>query len=242
MAERLLQLNVAVLVAMSTLLLGMGRREMVMPVVMLFVVTAGFYLTDVLGRFQLNRLLSSLAAVVATVFVLIELRRSDPEAQLLVLASLMSYLQMVLLFQKKCHRTYWQLITLSLLQVVVAAALSLGFEFGLLLVVFMFLSLSALVLLFVHHETAPFRGNEPTIAPTWGSTVAPPATMRFSRRPAEDPGNRMLGWHLTRHVITLGFGTLVLAMLLFFAIPRYGTTAWHGPIVAAPSQTGFSPE
>ena len=46
-------------------------------------------------------------------------------------ASLLTYLQLVLLLQRKSPRLYWQIMMLSLLQVVVAAALNLDFSAGL---------------------------------------------------------------------------------------------------------------
>ena len=54
----------------------------------------------------------------------------------MAIANLLIYLQIVLFYQQKNPRLYWQLTVLSLLQVVVSAALNVGFEFGLVLILY----------------------------------------------------------------------------------------------------------
>ena len=52
--ERLLQISIAALVSLSTLLLGMGERDLTLPVVAVLVSAGSLYLTDVKGWLQLN--------------------------------------------------------------------------------------------------------------------------------------------------------------------------------------------
>ena len=73
-------------------------------------------------------------------------------AQLLAIANLLIYLQIVLFYQRKNPRLYWQLTVLSLLQVVVSAALNVGFEFGLVLILYAVTAFSTLAVLHVHRE------------------------------------------------------------------------------------------
>jgi hypothetical protein len=83
------------------------------------------------------------------------------EAQALTFAQFLIYLQIILLFQKKDSRTYWLLIMLSLLQVVVAALFSQGVFFGILLVGYMLLASLALTLLLLSRQHEPPRSISP---------------------------------------------------------------------------------
>ena len=98
-----------------------------------------------------------MAALLAVVFSVSNFFHVSSEDQLLAVANLLVYLQVVLLFQKKTGRMYWQLLVLNVLQVVVGAALDLDMLFGLLLVVY-------------HLRHA--RGDGPAVHPARGGTVA----------------------------------------------------------------------
>ena len=60
--ERLLQIHVACLTAMGTLLLGMGQRSPVLPVLAIFAAITSVIFTDRLRWFRLNTLLGTIAA------------------------------------------------------------------------------------------------------------------------------------------------------------------------------------
>src|SRR5207253_6737373 len=109
-------------------------------------------LTDVLRWLRLNRLLGNGIALIAVVWTLRDFFRVTPEDQLVAIANMLGYLQMVLLFQEKNARVYWQLLVLSLLEVVVAAVLYLGPEFGFLLCLYLALAITTLVLLWIYRE------------------------------------------------------------------------------------------
>ena len=145
--ERLLQINIATMAALGTLLLGMGQRSAALPLWMLTAAIASLWLTDFSGRFRLNRTVTNVAAATAFVVFLWQLAQLRGVIQILAIGNLLVYLQIILLFQDKEPRTYWQLALLSLLQVVVAAAFHQKVMFGLLMVVYLFVGLSALVLL-----------------------------------------------------------------------------------------------
>ncbi|MDY0168381.1 MAG: transglutaminaseTgpA domain-containing protein, partial [Thermoguttaceae bacterium] len=158
--ERLLQVNLAALAALGTLMLGMGERSATMPLVMLCVAGGSIWLTDVTGLFRLNRLAANLGALVIGVFILTrEFSRFGSEVHILGVAHLLVYLQILLLLQKKRQREYVQLAVLSLLQVVVASAFSQGVWFGVVLAVYMMAGLSALVLLFLFRQWTVFEPN-----------------------------------------------------------------------------------
>ncbi|MHB1035792.1 MAG: transglutaminase TgpA family protein [Pirellulales bacterium] len=171
--ERLLQIAMAVLASLGTLLLGMGQRSAALPLAVSIVAVASIYLTDVTRWFQLNRWVANLAAVAAVVFSLWDFFRFARETQLLAIANLLIYLQIVLLFEAKTIRVYWHLVMLSLLQVVVAAALNLGVLFGFLLIVYMAVAMLTLVLFFLHREAV--RYGQAADLPQPADTTTPAA-------------------------------------------------------------------
>ena len=161
--ERLLQIHVATMACLGALLLGMGQRNPALPLWMLTAAITSVWVTDVTGWFRLNRAVTNVAAVVAFFIFLWQLSELRGLVRILAIGNLLVYLQIILLFQEKEPRTYWQLALLSLLQVVVAAVFRQTALFGLLLVVYLFVGLSALVLLFLYRER---RRHRPAVTRT----------------------------------------------------------------------------
>src|SRR5439155_8341948 len=123
-----------------------------------------FVVTDVLGIVKLNRWLGNGIILLAVVWSLREFVRISPEEKLMAIASMLCYLQMVLLFQEKNTRIFCQLIVLSTLEVVVGSALDLGPQFGLLLALYAVIGLATLMLLCLDREMRPLP-TEPRTAP-----------------------------------------------------------------------------
>jgi hypothetical protein len=256
--ERLLQVHVAVLGIMGTMLLGMGQmyRERpfyVLPLLVLVTACLSLWVTDWKRWFQLNGLLANLAALIAAAISVSDFLRLQTESQLLAIANLLVYLQIILFFQEKSSRIYWQLLMLSLLQVVVAAALNLGVEFGLLLLVYMLLMVSALVLLFVHRETARFSGRQAVASSRLSELEGMCAGKTSPKRRQKswsvlvgqtvgDLPNRMFGRSLPRHVAMICGVTLLLATLVFFLVPRHQRIAWQGIVPPRVESVGYSEE
>ena len=157
--DRLLQITFATLVSLGTMLLGMGQRSLTLPLIAILAAGVSIYVTDVRGWIRLNRPIANLAALLAVVFSVSNFFSVSSEDQLLAVANLLVYLQVVLMFQKKTGRMYWQLLVLNVLQVVVGAALDLDMLFGLLLVVYMFVTLAAMSLLFIQREAERWQGT-----------------------------------------------------------------------------------
>lgn len=233
--QRLLQINMATLAALGALLLGMGRRSPALPLWVLLAAMASIWLTDVTGWFRLNRTVGSLAALIAAAISLYPLYLYG-ELDILAIANFLVYLQIILLFQEKDGRVYWLLAGVSLFQVVAAAAFSQGVWFGLLLVVYMLVGLSALALLLLHRQWNRYRP---------AAQSPPPAAVRGRRWPlaAEQPyftstpaghARAAVGRELFGRLGRIGLGTVALTVLLFFALPRLGGTAWRA---APPSPT-----
>jgi transglutaminase-like putative cysteine protease len=250
--ENKLQINVAVLVALGALLLGMGQPSLegvLLPVLAVFAAVTSVLFTDVYRLFELNRTLANLLAFAAVAYSLSDFYRNDPEQQLLAIANLLIYLQVVLLYQAKSSRVYWQLLVLSLLQVVVASALNLGVLFGVLLGTYLFVALSALTLFYACREIAAFdqvcrladQQNKPTPKKRKKRRWPLRATASsLTPKPARSPETTAVGWQTVSQVITMGAATLFVAAFLFFSLPRVGDTTWRGPSGAAQRTIGFS--
>ena len=244
--ERLLQISVATLASLATLLLGMGQRSAAMP---LAVVTAAFlsvWLTDVTGWFRLKRLPAGIAAVVAMLFCLRELVPFHPAMAIMIIARLLVYLQVILLFQKKELRVYWQLLVLSLLQVVVATVFNQGFWFGLLIVVYLFTALLALALLCLLSEGLRYRPKATDVSGAKRAAGTQPLGKLSQEAEATAADGGMLlggilpGRELFVRVGMLGLGTLILTAAAFFTLPRLGQPAWRGQNVGLRRSVGFS--
>ncbi|MEX2561348.1 MAG: DUF3488 and transglutaminase-like domain-containing protein, partial [Pirellulales bacterium] len=228
--ERLLQVSMAALVTLGTLLLGMGERNMLLPLLALIVAVSSVYLTDVKGWLQLNTTLANVAAIAALWMSVRDIDALHSERQLVSMANLLIYLQFVLMYRRKTVRGYWMLAILSLLQVAVAAALNLTIIFGFLLVLYMFVGLLTLALFFLYRELAAHEasagagGDEPTLGP--GDRRWPLGAVRagFSGRTSGDTQQPGLVWALFRQVARLSVVSLLLAIVVFFVLPRLGNT------------------
>lgn len=158
--ERLLQINMATLAALGALLLGMGERSEAPPLLVVAAAAASVWLTDITGTFYLGRRVANLLMLVAAAISLVNIFPLQNELQTLGFAWLVICLQIILLFQRKDERTYWLLVMLSLLQVVVATLFSQGVLFGALLVLYMLLGFSAMTLLLFHRQWQGYRAKE----------------------------------------------------------------------------------
>ena len=270
--DRLLQITFATLVSLGTMLLGMGQRSLTLPLVAILSAGASIYLTDLRGWIRLNRPVANVAALLAVVFSVSNFFHVSSEDQLLAVANLLVYLQVVLLFQKKTGRMYWQLLVLNVLQVVVGAALDLDMLFGLLLVVYMFVTLAAMGLLFIQREAelwqrlavgargegrtkglgarGEVRGNEEQrtknraprpLARPLVPRPSPLAPIRVSAILPADPARELLGRGIFRRTLGIGVGTLIVAAVCFFSMPRFGRSMWAGGGSRGTASIGYSP-
>lgn len=255
--ERLVQIHVAALTAIGAVLLGLGQAETLLPLLVVFAACTSVIFTDVLSWFRLNRAVANLAAVVALFVSLGDFFQLDTRGQLLAIARLLTYMQVVLFYQRKSPRLYWQLVLLSLLQVVVAAALNTRFEFGVLLVLYVAVALSTMTFFLVHRELlrlAPHEAAAPH--PAKGRLRATArrgrgaATAEFgSRTPevtstsrGESVGREVLNWGFVKQILMLGLTTLAFTVVLFFAAPRLESSTRRALTFRARHIVGFSPE
>ncbi len=240
--QRLLQINMATLVASGSLLLGMGRRSSAIPLLVMLAAITSIWLTDIKGWFRLNRTVGSLAALVAAAVSLRGLYHF--ELEIMAITDLLICLQIILLFQQKDGRIYWLLAGVSLLQVVAATAFSQGVWFGLMLVVYMLVGLSALALLVLHRQWNRYRPAMRAPRPAADDDRRWPLAGRvptFSTAPA-GRSRAGVGWELFGRLGRIGLGTVALTALLFFALPRLEGTAWRGALRKPIHVVGFTPK
>jgi transglutaminase-like putative cysteine protease len=241
--DRALALHTAALAIMGAVFLGLGHESPVLPLALAIAALLSATLTSVLKWLRLNRIIANVVSLAAVIWSLRNFLYITSEGQLLAIADMLVYLQIVLLFQDKTGRVYWQLIVLSLLQVVVAAALNLGPHFGMLLAVYMALALSSLVLLCLHRQwhRAP-DGSDPTriAGGGWRQLLARPECAGGSARDeiaaAARPGL------VVRQVAILAAATVIFSVVFFYATPRLGEGPWTNQRSGSHAVTGFRPE
>ena len=159
-SQRWLQIHIAGLAALGTLLLGLGQGDLLWPMGMCLAAAASVVLTDITGYFRLSRTAANLIALAVVLWVLKDVRQWTGIGQVLLISKMLVYLQLILLFQQKDHRAYWQLAMISLLQVVVAAAFHQGVVFGVLLVIYFLLAVWTMILFFLYRELGPYERSE----------------------------------------------------------------------------------
>ncbi len=242
--ERMLPSAVAIVAGLGVLMLGMGQRDLRLSAVAMLAVAASYVLTDLTGWLRLNRMIANIAAVAAVGVSINDFLRFERDTQLLAVANLLVYLQIVLLFQEKAPRVYWQILVLSLLQVVISAALNLGALFGVLLVVYMLVMFVALMLLFARRESlersAGFvylsaAGSRPVagathLASPYDSNRQPPGAAVVTIR---------LG-SIAREIAWASLTTLLVTAVVFFSVPRFGNTMWEPTSLSYQPTVGFS--
>jgi transglutaminase-like putative cysteine protease len=223
-----LQIAFAVMASLGTILLGMGAQNVVLPVVAVFVAMTSVYFTDTVGWIKLNRTVASGAALIAVGLSLIDFYQLGRERQLLAIAYLLIYLQIVVMYQRKDDRIYWQLFMLSFLQVVVAAALNFSVTFGALLALYLFVALFVLCLFFLYRQANRLQRQNHDVV----------VLDRLRARPAH-PRNGSLAWlsaealqavwssqsvprHVGQRAVGDGLLTIVLTLVFFLLLPRGG--------------------
>lgn len=142
---------------LSSFMLGLGQNDFLLPFLMFLAVVSSLYLTDFrriirLGDWTVNVL------VLLIVFLTIgDIVRNQAEDLAFSIARTLVFVEMVLLFREKAPRFCWQILLISLLQVVVATVMQQSLLFGLLLILYVFSGLCAFVLIFLQKENRYFR-------------------------------------------------------------------------------------
>jgi hypothetical protein len=249
MANLTLSIVMAIMAIMSTSMLGMGQESILLPGLTFLAAVTSVVLTDALGLFSLNRLVANIAMLLAAIFSLWGFLETGSRQQLYAIAHLLTYVQMVLLFQEKNRRVYGQLAMFSLLQVVVAALLNNRLEFGLFLACYMIVALLGFVLFFVYREVG--RVGMVTRRRSWwelGELAPEPADAVPDGLPVihvMEEGTalnrRIVSSRIAPPILAMFAVTVAVTVVLFYTTPRTGGANWQGT-GARLSMVGFSPE
>ena len=225
--ERLLQVNIAALICLATLLVGMGQQAPTMPLAMFAAALAAFWLNDFTGRVSLNRTMAGLAQVAVLLlmfFFSIELEESHPDHG--PIAGLLADDP----FVRKEGGSH--LLAPGpvehLLQVVVAALLVQGFLFGLLLIVSLFTALCTLTLMFLYEERSRHHSagkTAPPPAPNGGRWPLARQDLSFSGPAA---GRLGVDREFFARMLKTASASLLLGILVFLLTPRFSHGAWRG--------------
>ena len=218
--ERRLQVTLHALLLLSTFLLAMGDHDSPWPMAMLGVIPLSFLFNDYLGWMRFfTRPVANWAALAGFVYFVLDFSQSNSTQYFLPVINLLLILQMVLLLHEKNRRLYWFLLMLSILEVVIAAAMNLNLLFGLL--IFVYVGLAAAVLCFMSLGGETQRWSQrPAAAATealragvwrpaiWAAVAAsadthPPLTLRY---PVNSISPRIMPW-LTRRANGSGVET-----------------------------------
>lgn len=256
--ERLLQISVALLAALGSLLLAIGQGgQAALPLMATMAAFCSVYVTDIKGWITLNRNLANFAALIAVLFSFFDFWDAD-DAKLIAIAKLLIYLQIVLLFQPKTIRVYWHLAVLSLLQVVVAAALNMGVSFGLMLIPYSLTALTTLCLFFVYRETLrvdpelraahdavenrPLFSFFSSKSPDRGDLINDPnASVSLVGQLPANLANVFSSGKMFAQVLKMSFFTLCATVILFYSFPRFDEGGAFGQSFGGGlgTQTGF---
>ncbi|MHB8900498.1 MAG: transglutaminase TgpA family protein [Thermoguttaceae bacterium] len=155
--QRILAINMAAFAALGTVLLALGEQNPVLAVVAVLAAMTAVWITDIFVIFRLNRRVTNVAVLLAVLRSLWELFQIQGAVQVMAIANLLAYVMIILLFQEKDFRTWWHIALLSLLQVAASATFFQEILFAPLLLIYFFVGLSAVALLFLHHERTHYH-------------------------------------------------------------------------------------
>jgi len=240
-------------VLISSTLLGMSMESMRMISIGVVGAVVGFLVTDWFKLFRIKGFLANVASVVILFLAMKDFFGEDGMGKLVSVANLLVYLQTVLMFQEKVPRLNWQVLVLSLLQVVVAAIFSLNFEAGLLFLLYFVVVGLAMVLQSVYTDAFDIKirnrqsarqwkfqssGDKPpvdTVEPAADQqTTEPEPIVFFEPAPRQESTVRPMFYHL---LMWIGVST-VFTSILFLLVPRH-TKPWYGPTSAQSNKLIF---
>lgn len=232
------------LVTVSGFLLGASQNSLILTLIAFAGALLALILVDWLRLFYLSGWLANVASILILLYALRDFYGGNSTAKLVSVGQLLVYLQTILLFQKKTPRLYWQVLVLTLLQVVVAAIFNLNLEGGLLFV--LYFAIAGAMMMVQCESTQSFEVNrlnqlnlkqaktriESIERGSYTCQGSSPC-MVFNSKPSGS-GARLVG-NLIPWLI-VGF---VFSVVLFYNVPRIDS-AWLGPGMRQVTATGIS--
>lgn len=255
--RRPIEFVLALLAITSGTLAGISIESTSLTVIAIFGALFGYLVTDVYRLFRLDGWLANATSLIVLYLVWQEFAPGDQAQKLVAVARMLIYLQVILLFQPKTPRLVWQVMVLSLLQVVIAAIFSVNFEAGMLFLLYFVIAGIAMVLQTIHISETEIRLRTRHAARRLAMSAAGRTVQRLADGvavPGESPrSDRSLQpivvsdvarhplrmWD--RRFVQLGLWlpvALVFAAVMFCMVPRH-TRPWYGPAVHEVSTAGM---
>ncbi len=241
----LLSIHVAAMAVIATWMLGMGEQDFLLPTTTLLAALGSLVFTDWLGWFRLHRYVANVIMLIAAFASLSSFFELGSHQQLVAVANLLVYVQIVLLFQIKQPRIYGQLAVFSLLQVVVACLLNDQLEFGILLAVYLLVSMMGMIIFFLERETLRIgatvvwhwrRPRQQAVGGLLGS--APEVWVDL---PAPHVRRMLISRRLIGPFLAMVSASFFFVVLFFYTAPRNDSSSW-GTGSRQFNRVGFSPE
>ena len=251
---RLLQLNLLIVVLISSALLSLSTNAIGLFLIALTCSVSGFLLTDWLKWFRIQGWLANVVSIAILVLAMKDFFFVDSSGKLIAVSNLLVYLQGVLMFQTKTPRLNWQILVLSLLQVVITTIFTVGFSNSYLLLVYFLVAGTAMVLQSIHTNSTDIAKRNKVVAAkmkAFGSigpnTVVPELSSGHNLRSTplllfDASGYR--GKTLLRAMRKLSYwavASLLFTAVLFLMAPRTPRPLFR-PISYKVSATGFNNE
>ena len=165
---------------LSTLMLGLGQSDSFLPILIGTAAVASFILTDYRRVVQLGDWTVNGFAVLIVCFNIADVLHHRGEDMAWAIARVLVFIQVVLLFREKETRFCWQIMMISMLQVVVATVFQQSIMFGALLLLYVFVGLCVFILLFLQQEHRYFRRH--SFVRTLSEAIRSEMTERQDRR------------------------------------------------------------
>jgi len=150
-------INLAFITCLSAFMLGLGQSDAALPLLMLFTALVSLYLTDFRRWIRLGDWTVNAIVLLIVFFTIGDILRNRAEDLAFSIARVLVFVEMVLVFREKAPRFCWQILLISLLQVVVATVFQQSMLFGLLLLLYVFAGMTVFLLIFLDKENTYFR-------------------------------------------------------------------------------------
>ena len=138
-------------------MLGLGQGDAALPVLIGIAAVISFILTDHRRIIELGDWTVNALAILIVCFNIVDVLHHRGEFLAWSIARVLVFIQIVLLFREKETRFCWQILLISLLQVVVSTVFHQSILFGVLLLLYVFVGLCVFILLFLQQEHRYFR-------------------------------------------------------------------------------------
>jgi transglutaminase-like putative cysteine protease len=249
--ERALQITVALMCGLGSLLLGMAEENnLLLAIVAIFVAGVSVYVTDVQGWIRLSKTAGDVGGLAALLFAFVQFRRETSDVGLLALVNFVVYVQFVLQLKAKRTGIYWLLILLSLMQVAVAAALDVRLMFGILLACYMLVAIFALTLFYLYRESLRSQTDAAASAAGQASNAGTRARWPlhaqatcFAGSLAPQQRDSLVALPLVWISVHSYLAAMLVTAFVFYAFPRSGEMQWQSNNVQqARREVGFSSE